>query len=281
MNNDQYLLKLKDAMELKGNAQGTIYTYKLILKQLFEFVDKPVHEITTQDIKNYLLFQIKNGLDPATINSKHSMILIFFKEVLEKPEIILPIPYLKRKKRLPVLLTKEEVKEIINHAPNLKSKAILMVIYSSGLRLSEAANLKVSDIDSKRMQLFVRQGKGGKDRYTVLSQKALECLREYYRAYRPEDWLFPPRLDKKNHIGKRSIQEYFDRSLAATGITKKVSTHSLRHAFASHMLENETDLLSIMHLLGHDSLRTTQVYLHLSPAKIHNVVSPLDLEVSK
>ena len=281
MNNEQYLLKLKDAMELKGNAQGTIYTYKLILKQLFEFVDKPVHEITTQDIKNYLLFQIKNGLDPATINSKHSMILIFFKEELEKPEIILPIPYLKRKKRLPVLLTKEEVKEIINHAPNLKSKAILMVIYSSGLRLSEAANLKVSDIDSKRMQLFVRQGKGGKDRYTVLSQKALECLREYYRAYRPEDWLFPPRLDKKNHIGKRSIQEYFDRSLAATGITKKVSTHSLRHAFASHMLENETDLLSIMHLLGHDSLRTTQVYLHLSPAKIHNVVSPLDLEVSK
>ena len=271
MNNDQYLLKLKDAMELKGNAQGTIYTYKLILKQLFEFVDKPVHEITTQDIKNYLLFQIKNGLDPATINSKHSMILIFFKEVLEKPEIILPIPYLKRKKRLPVLLTKEEVKEIINHAPNLKSKAILMVIYSSGLRLSEAANLKVSDIDSKRMQLFVRQGKGGKDRYTVLSQKALECLREYYRAYRPEDWLFPPRLDKKNHIGKRSIQEYFDRSLAATGITKKVSTHSLRHAFASHMLESSGDLRAVQELLGHANISTTQIYTHLDRSYLKQV----------
>ncbi len=114
MNNEQYLLKLKDAMELKGNTSKSIYIYTLTLKQFFEFSEKVAHEITTQDIKTYLLYQVKIGLEPSTINSKHSMLLIFFKEVMEKPEITLPIPYLKRKKKLPTILTKEEVQRILD-----------------------------------------------------------------------------------------------------------------------------------------------------------------------
>lgn len=279
MNNEQYLLKLKDTMELKGNSKKSIYIYTLTLKQFFRFYEKPVHEITTQDVKDYLLYQVRNGLDPATVNSKHSMLLIFFKEVIEKPEIMLPIPYLKCRKKLPVILTRDEIQQIFDNAPNLKAKAILMIIYSSGLRLNEATSLKIADIDSKRMQVFVRQGKGGKDRYTLLSEKALECLREYYRAYRPKEWLFYPLRHKDYRISNRAVQEYFGLTVAAAGITKKCSVHSLRHAFASHLLENETDLFSIMKLLGHCSLRSTQVYLHLSPAKVHQTKSPLDQEV--
>lgn len=282
MNNEQYLTKLKETMELKGNNPKSIYIYVQTVTNFFYYLDnKPVQEIATPDIKKYLLHQVNRGLDPSTINSKHSMLLIFFKEVMEKPELILPIPYLKRKQKLPTILTKEEIRRIINHSTTLKYKTIFMVVYSSGLRLAEVANLKVSDIDSKRMQIFVRQGKGGKDRYTILSKKALEALREYYRIYRPEEWLFYPRYYKDKHISTRAIQDSFVLSRNAAGITKKCSMHSLRHAFASHMLENETDLFSIMQLLGHCSLRTTQVYLHLSPAKVHNVVSPLDLEVSE
>jgi len=281
LNNEQYLVKLKEAMELKGNSSKSIYIYTQTVKQFFTFHKKPAHEITTQDVKDYLLHQIKRGLDPSTINSKHSMILIFFREVIEKPEIMMPIPYLKRKKKLPTILTNKEVWRIINHATTLKYKTIFMVVYSSGLRLNEVANLRISDIDSKRMQIFVHQGKGNKDRYTILSKKALEALREYYRAYRPEDWLFYPKCHKHKHLSTRAIQDNFVLSRDAASITKKCSMHSLRHAFASHMLENETDLFSIMKLLGHCSLRTTQVYLHLSPAKIHKVISPLDMEVSE
>ena len=279
MNNKQYLVKLQETMTLKGNSSKSIYIYTQTVKQFFRFHKKPAHEITTQDVKDYLLHLVNRGLDPSTINSKHSMLLIFFQGAMEKPEIMFPIPYLKRKKKLPTILTKEEVWRIIEHATTLKYKTIFMVVYSSGLRLNEVANLRISDIDSKRMQIFVHQGKGGKDRYTILSRKALESLRKYYRTYRPDDWLFYPKSNKNKHLSTRAIQDNFVLSRGTAGIAKKCTMHSLRHAFASHLLENETDLFSIMRLLGHCSLRTTQVYLHLSPTQIHKVISPLDLEV--
>lgn len=279
MNNEQHLIQLRNIMELKGNSKGSISYYHTTMKQFFTFYNRAADEITTQDIREYLLYHINQGYAPGTVNSKHSILVVFFKEVMEKPEIMAPIPYLKLPKKLPVILTRDEVQKIFDYAPNLKARAILMIIYSSGLRLSEATHLKIPDIDSTRMQVFVRQGKGKKDRYTILSEKALICLRQYYLMYKPSDWLFYPLRHKKYPVSNRSIQEYFGLSSAAAGITKKVSVHSLRHAFASHMLENETDLFSIMTLLGHSSLRTTQIYLQLSPAKVHQAISPLDLEV--
>ncbi len=279
MTNEQYISKLRSIMELKGNTQKTIRVYSYIMKHFFRFHNKPVHEMTTQDVRSYLLHHIHQGYAPATTNSKHSVLVTFFQEVMEKPEIMAPIPYIKGSTKLPVILTSNEIKQIFDHAPNLKAKTILMVVYSSGLRVSEVTGLKISDIYSKRMQVFVRQGKGKKDRYTILSETALKALRDYYRIYKPVEWLFYPKNYKEKCISTRAVQDHFKHAAATAGITKKVSIHSLRHAFASHLLENDTDLYSIMKLLGHRSLRTTQIYLHLSPAKIHKTVSPLDLEV--
>ncbi len=154
-----------------------------------------------------------------------------------------------------------------------------MTAYSSGLRVGEVTRLKVSDIDSLKMQLHIRQAKGQKDRYTILSERNLHCLREYYRQYRPTDWMFYPYSYKDKHLSKRTVEVYFKATAAAAGISKKVVPHSLRHAFACHLLENGTDIYTIKTLLGHSSLRSTQAYLQLSPSHVFSTKSPLDMEV--
>ena len=179
-----------------------------------------------------------------------------------------------KEKALPVVLNHAEVIAIIKATPNIKHRAMLILAYSSGLRVSELLKLKIKDIDSERMQIRVEQAKGKKDRYTLLSEKALIIFRDYFKQYKPKEWLF-------EGIGggaysARSIQEVIQYAAKRAGILKKVSMHTLRHSFATHLLENGTDLRYIQNLLGHSSSKTTEVYTHVTTQGFKQIVSPLD-----
>jgi len=186
------------------------------------------------------------------------------------------IPRLKKRKFMPAVLSLSEVKSIFDSVNNLKHKAILMTIYSAGLRVSEAANLKISDIDSRNMQILIRQSKGFKDRYSLLSHSNLSILRNYWKLFHPKVWLFPGVPDSKP-ISIRTIEQIFYDAKLKACISKKVSVHSLRHSFATHLLESGTNILHIQQLLGHENIQTTIKYVHLLRMDVLNVVSPLDI----
>jgi integrase/recombinase XerD len=180
-----------------------------------------------------------------------------------------------KEKTLPSVLSSEEVIEILKATENIKHRAILMTIYSAGLRISESINLKIRDIDSNRMQIRVEQGKGKVDRYTLLSEKTLLILRQYFKEYRPKVWLFEG-LIKGEQYSTRSIQNIFQAAVKKAGITKDVSVHTLRHSFATHLLENGTDLRYIQNLLGHANSKTTEIYTHITTKGFDQIKSPLD-----
>jgi site-specific recombinase XerD len=191
-----------------------------------------------------------------------------------------PLPELpggRKSIKLPVVLDIQEIKTLLDAATTTKQRALISAAYSGGLRLSETSNLKITDIDSKRMMIRVSQGKGKKDRYTLLSQLALSHLREYYIQYRPQKWLFngKPR-SLQMPIGVRAIQTHFKTAMTRAGIQKKATFHSLRHSFATHLYENGTGLAHIKQLLGHVSLNTTMVYIHLAKGETAKLKSPLD-----
>ena len=180
-----------------------------------------------------------------------------------------------KEKTLPSVLSTQEVIDILKQTENIKHKAILMTIYSAGLRISESINLKFKDIDSDRMQIRVEQGKGKVDRYSLLSVRTLIILREYYKQYRPTVWLFEG-VKKGEQYSTRSIQQVFQDAVHKAGITKDVSVHTLRHSFATHLLENGTDLRYIQSLLGHANLKTTEIYTHITTKGFDQIKSPMD-----
>ena len=188
------------------------------------------------------------------------------------------IPRAKRPQKLPTVFSEEEIIALIGNIENLKHKSVLYLIYSAGLRISESVNMKIADIDSKRNIIVVRGGKGKKDRTTLLSKKLLHMLREYYRQYRPKEYLFEGQSGGKYSI--KSIQKTFNAALKKSGIRKKATVHSLRHSFATHLLERGTDLRYIQELLGHNSSKTTEIYTHITSKGMDKIISPLDnLEV--
>lgn len=182
---------------------------------------------------------------------------------------------LKKRPYRPTIISTAEVQKIIDCIPNLKYKAIISTAYSSGLRISEVIKLQIQDIDSKRMCIFVREGKGGKSRLTILSSKNLELLRQYWIISKPKTWLFPS-TQKDKPISDGSVQQEFYRARIRAGISPKVSFHSLRHSFATHLLDSGTSLVHIKDILGHTDIRTTSQYLHLSTQSILNIKSPFD-----
>jgi len=281
MSYENYLNQMTQLLELKGSTQGTINVYRSCITKILKSLDKPLDDITSDDLMYYLHQMILSGHASSTVNQNHSILNFFFSHILRKSHIVAPIPYMRREKKLPDLLTLEEVESILSSSQNLKYKTIFMTIYASGLRIGEVLRLNVSDIDSLKMQLRVIQGKRRKDRYTILSERNLKCLREYYRTYQPEELLFFPHNYKHKPMSKNTIEKEFKKTVAAASITKKVTPHSLRHAFASHLLENGTDIYTIKTLLGHSCLQSTQVYLRLSPAHVLSVKSPLDKELNQ
>jgi site-specific recombinase XerD len=202
-------------------------------------------------------------------------IKFLYKTTLNREEVVEKIQYPKAQKTLPVVLDLAEIKAMLSVMENLKHRALLTITYSAGLRVSEAAKLKVTDIDSKRMMVRVQQGKGRKDRYSILSQTALELLRRYWRQYRPKEWLFDGQKEG-THICYTAIRQIFVEAMKRAGITKPASPHTLRHSFATHLIEAGTSLHHVQLLLGHRSPTTTTVYLHVSKMNLAQVSSPLD-----
>jgi site-specific recombinase XerD len=273
----EILQKMQVSMELKGFAKSTKKTYSAHVKRFAEFCDKPLVECDYDDVRNYLYDAIHNRkLSGMFVDSCYSAITFLFKYVFNWKWDMQEVPRLKRKVFLPEILTREEVFAIINSAPNLKHKAVLATAYSAGLRVSEIAHIKISDIDSSNMRILVRQGKGGKDRYTLLSQNNLLILRQYYKAFKPKTWLFPGAI-QDNPVSSRTLQTIFKDASNRVGITKNVSIHTLRHCFATHMLNDGANIVAIKDLLGHSSIETTCKYLHLTHSQVLGVKNPFDV----
>lgn len=268
--------EMKGDLELRGLSPETQKIYLYYVTNFSRYFNRSPYHLGKREIKEYLLYLLREKKASAsTVNLCYSALKFLYARTLKRDEIMEKIPRLRSTKKLPVVLERQEVESLFSVMKNLKHRAILMLIYSSGLRLREASHLKVSDIDSKRMVLRIRQGKGRKDRYTLLSTLALEVLRKYWRHCRPKEWLFPGRLSDKP-LSVRSIQRVFKKARTLAGITKPATVHTLRHSFATHLLEQGTDLYRIQLLLGHRSLKTTAIYLHVSRKELVRILSPLD-----
>ncbi|QSO48601.1 tyrosine-type recombinase/integrase [Alicyclobacillus mengziensis] len=275
----QVLRRLAEDIRLRGLSSNTLESYTTHARIFLEFSgDRPIEQLNAEDIRRFLLHLIhEKKVSPGTVNVYSAAIRFLFAVTLNRTLNYLQIPRQKKRKTLPEVLTRSEVHSILEGCQNIKHKAMLTVVYSSGLRVSEAAALKIQHIDSKNMRLFVQNGKGGKDRYTLLSDACLNVLREYWKEYRPrhpEGWLF---LGTYNvtHITSAAIEDAFSKAVQRAHITKQASVHTLRHSFATHLLEDGATLLQIKSLLGHASVQSTTIYLHLANMP-SGIVSPLD-----
>jgi integrase/recombinase XerD len=269
--------KLKQWMRSKRYSESTISTYSEALKSFLVFYrEKAVAEITNEDViiynNDYIL---KNNLSASYQNQIVNAIKLFFNIIASKKIVTDAIHRPKNAKKLPNVLSKEETFRLIDLTTNLKHKTLLALIYSSGLRISEALNMKIIDIDSQRMLIHVKNAKGKKDRYTLLSTKILGLLREYYTIYKPKTFLFEGQYG--GQYSSRSAQTVIQESATKAGITKHISLHTLRHSFATHLLENGTDLRYIQDLLGHSSPKTTMIYTHVSTTSLKNIINPFDM----
>ena len=226
-------------------------------------------------MRRYQLHLVASGVSVPTINQAVSTLRFFFKVTLGRPKIVEHTHAIHEPRKLPVVLSPEEVARLLNAAPGLKYQAALSVAYGAGLRAAEVVSLKVSDIDSKRMVIRVEQGKGHKDRYVMLSPYLLELLRTWWKAARPQGWLFPGR-DPAQPITTRQLNRACHAAAQMAVISKRVSLHTLRHSFATHLLEQNTDVRVIQVLLGHANLETTVLYTQVATKTISEVRSPLE-----
>lgn len=261
----------------KRYSSSTIKTYTEALKSFLIFYrQKPISTISNQDIIVYNNEHIiKNNLSASYQNQIVNAIKLFFKTVHDTQIDIEKIHRPKRPKLLPNVLSKEEIKSILDAHGNIKHKTMLSLIYSCGLRRSEVLNLKPHDIDSKRGLVIIRQAKGKKDRIAPLSHKILELLRGYYKVCRPKTWLFEGHIEGEKY-SEQSLQSVLKQALAKARITKPVTIHWLRHSYATHLLESGTDLRYIQELLGHNSSKTTEIYTHVSTKSLQQIKSPFD-----
>ena len=274
--NSELFIQFESELKLRGYTQKTIKNYIGHIRKIAIYFNKDISQLSTNEIKEYLLEVIDKQDKSLTYGSQAiSAMKFLFNMVLDRSEIIEKIPRPKKENKLPNVLSREEVARIFDTIENKKHRAILLLIYSSGLRIGEAIRLKIEDIDSERMLVHVYQGKGRKDRYSVLSKIALDELRTYVKKYRPDKWLFPGDSEEK-FINERSIQRVFEKACDKAGIIKRVTVHTLRHSFATHLLEGGTDLRYIQELLGHASSKTTEIYTHVTQKDIRNIQSPLD-----
>jgi integrase/recombinase XerD len=260
-------------LQLKGTTAKTQHIYFREVTKLAKHYSKSPDELGENEIKEYLLHLKESGLADGTFRFYAAGIKFLYSTTLQQRWVD-DIKFGRRPLKLPVVLDLSEVEALFSVTDNIKHKAVLMIMYSSGLRISELMNLKITDIDSKLMMVYIRQGKGGKDRYSILSQRALQCLRQYWREYHPKEWLFEG--NKGSHLCMTSIQNIFVDAKKRAGIKKPASPHTLRHSFATHLIESGVSLHHVQLLLGHRSPNTTTVYLHVSKMNLAQVVSPLD-----
>lgn len=264
-------------MQLRRLAPSTQEAYVRAVRGLAAFYHRPPDELGSEEVKSYLLhLMTERRLDWSTVNGISAGIRFFYSATLGRPDVSASIPPRKTPRRLPEVLSAEEVGCLFAVTENLKHRALLMTAYAAGLRVSELVHLQVTDIDGKRMMVRVRAGKGEKDRYTVLSPRLLDALRAYWRAYRPATWLFPGSAADRP-LDRGTAAEVYHQAKAKAGITKRGGIHTLRHCFATHLLEAGVDVRTIQLLMGHRSIRTTIHYVHLTAKKLGSTPSPLDL----
>jgi site-specific recombinase XerD len=279
MTNREIIEKAKEEMKLRGLTKGTEREYLKTIRIFMEYYgNEPINEMGEEEIRKFLLYLIEEKQDAAsTVNTYNSALRFVFGAVLGKTLNYQKIPRRRIHRELPQIMSKSDIVGLLECVSNIRDKAILMVIYGSGLRMSEIVRLRVQDVDSANMRVFVHQGKGGKDRYTLLSQSSLDTLREYWRQYRPnhpDGYLFLSK-DKSKHIHIRTVQDVFNASLKRAGIRKDYTVHTLRHCFATHLLESGVDVCRIKQLMGHTHIQSTTFYLHLINFD-GSIKSPLD-----
>jgi integrase/recombinase XerD len=269
--------RMERDLQIRGFSSSTQQAYLARMKAMVGFFMRPPDELTLEDINAYQLHLTRERkVGWATYNQSVGAMRFFFGVTLNRDWDMQRIPYQKTGRKLPVVLSCEEVSQLFQAVTNIKHRAILMTAYSGGLRVSEVTHLRVSDVDGQRMMLRVEQGKGRQDRYVMLSHKLLAVLREYWKIYRTRDWLFTGQ-NPERPLTRASVHKFFRKARIKAGITKKVSVHGLRHSFATHLLESGVNIRKIQLLLGHRSLRSTQIYTHVAGDYLKNTPSPLDI----
>ena len=270
------LKRLQEQITLKGYSENTLRSYSLGFAQLLYVLKSfPVDNLSPERLRSYFLYcHQKLKLSENEIHSRMNAVKFYFEQVLHRPKMFFDIPRPKKQLKLPKMLNRAEVKKIIEKTENEKHRIILKLCYGMGLRVSEITALKISDIDSVTMTVRIEQGKGKKDRITPLPESVLEELRNYYRQYKPKIYLFEGQNGGQYSI--RSAQQVFKLALSRAGISKSIGIHGLRHSYATHLLETGTDMRFIKELLGHQSIKTTQIYTHVTDISKSKIKSPLD-----
>lgn len=275
MTQKEILDRVQYHCDLRGLSKWTTQGYYGDAKRFQEFYGKPADELGIVHVQGYLhhQFKVKNRTS-GTVNRINSGLRFLYNVALNQPLNLHEIPCQRNRRSFPDILTREEVLALIEACDNLRDKTMLVTAYGAGLRVGEIVRLRISDIDSVNMQIFIRNGKGGKDRFALLSPANLDILREYWLKYRPEDYLFMSRNHRPMSI--RSLQDAFNKAKRLAGIEKNVTMHTLRHCFATHLLEDGISIYHIKQLLGHTNISTTCFYLHLVKIRDLDVTSPLD-----
>lgn len=281
MNN--YLQDVELYFELKGTPKSSKESYFRRIEAFLDYVgDRQPEDITQQDIQQYILYLKKERkLSSGTINNYISAIRFFYMHVLDKAWNARKVPRMKRYPKLPIILPKEDILNLISATTNVKHKAIIALLYGSGLRVSEVAALRIRDIDSKTMKVRVEVAKHGTVRYTILSETALHVLREYFKAtfsglpYQMDDWLFSGQ-NHHEHINVKTIKNTMIKLRDKLQIDQRISSHTLRHCFATHALEEGVNPVYVQQMLGHKNFKTTAGYLHMTSKSLMGIHSPLD-----
>jgi integrase/recombinase XerD len=267
--------RMIEDMTVRNFVEKTRNDYIRQVKTFTSFLGRSPDTATAEDLRRFQLHQTRTGIRPPSINGSVAALRFFFTVTLDRPEMARHLTFVREPRKLPAVLSPEEVARLLEAAPGPKYKAALSAAYAAGLRVSEVVALKVSDIDSERLLLRIEQGKGRKDRFAMLSPQLLELLRDWYCIARPAVWLFPGR-DPMLPLTTRQFARVVHAAASMAEIKKRVTPHTLRHSFATHLLEQKTDVRLIQVLLGHAKLETTVLYTQVATNVIRAVMSPLD-----
>lgn len=269
---ESYLQKL----EIKKYSNSTVKAYVSCFEDFINYYhDNEIDNLNEIDIRQYLQFLVQHNKSNSYINQAINSVKFYYEMVLGMPNRFYSIERPRKEKKLPIVLSKENVRRLIENTNNLKHRCVVSLLYSAGLRRSELLNLKLTDIDSSRMLILVQDAKGNKDRYTLLSTNALDDLRVYFKQYKPNIYLFESPNNEK--YSPNSVCKIIANAAIKAGIKKHVTPHTLRHSFATHLLESGTDLRYIQLLLGHSSTKTTEIYTHVAKSSFDSIKNPLDL----
>jgi integrase/recombinase XerD len=265
-----------DGLRLKNFSPKTIKVYVHAVAKFARHFGRSPDALSDEDLRAYFIHLLDQGLARSTCVVIRNALRHLYTDTLDRPNRLEKLPRPKRETRLPVVLSREEVQRLFATVTNLKQKALFMVAYDAGLRLSELLNLRLDDIDSQRMAIRIRQGKGKKDRYARLTPGLLKLLQQYWREYRPQTWLFPgATMDKQYDM--TTPGQLLKKACRKAGITKRVSMHTLRHSFATHLLDAGANLRVIQQMLGHERIQTTCLYTHISLEQLREAPSTMEL----